>query len=127
MVNKLLIFPLLLFTFVACNGTKVDFTEPKVEKIQFVTDGEGITEPTSMNGTLIRPSVNDGTDKVILNGQTYQVGKYSSAGAYSFIYSKALGSQTAVKVSGKTGVDKGYAPNPEASIKVITLETILPQ
>jgi hypothetical protein len=71
--------------------------------------------------------VNDGTDKIILSGRTYQVGKYSSAGAYSFIQSKPLGSQTNIKLSGNTGKDKGYAPNAESVIDVITIETIFAQ
>lgn len=127
MVNKLLILPLLLITFVACNGTKVDFTEPKVEKIQFVTDGEGITEPTSMNGTLIRPIYNDATDKISMNGKIYQVGFSSSVSAWSFIHAQNLNSQIPVKIQGKTSRAAGYMPDKTKTIDVITIETILPQ
>lgn len=127
MVNKLLILPLLLITFVACNGTKIDFTEPKVENIQFVTDGEGITEPTSMSGTLIRPIYNDATDKISMNGKIYQVGLSSSVSAWKFILEQELNSQIPVRVTGKTSRATGYPPDKTKTIDVITIETILPQ
>ena len=128
MVNKLFTLLILSILMTACNGAKIEFTDPKVEKLGEGTLAEGITQPaTNMSGTLVRPAVNDGTEKIISGGRTYQVGKYSSAGAYSFIQSRPLGSQTNVTFSGNTGRDTGYAPTPSASIDVINLEVILAQ
>lgn len=126
MVNKFIVLTILLFSFVACNGAKIEFTKPEMESTQIITTGEGIIQP-GLSGTLVRPSVNDGTDKIVMNGKTYQVGKYSSAGAYSFIYAKELGSHTNVKLSGNTTKDSGYAPSPSANIDVINIETISAQ
>lgn len=129
MVNKIILLISVVFLAVACEGrAKIDFTDPKIEKLGEGTLAEGITDsPAMMSGTLVRSSQNDGTDKIITGGKTYQVGKYSSAGAYSFIQSRPLGSTTNVKLKGNTGRDTGYAPTPTAMIEVIHLEVLLAQ
>jgi hypothetical protein len=48
MVNKLFTLILLAFSITACNGTKIEFTEPKMEKFAEGTIAEGITDRWSM-------------------------------------------------------------------------------
>lgn len=108
-----------LFFITACDPT-VHFN--KVEMKQN-TDGDVETSAlVSLNsGTLKRSSENNGEDKIVFEGTTYQIGKFSSAQAYSFIQSQPLGSEVSIKFSGSFDDDTGYSPDPQEEIEVVHL------
>lgn len=125
MVNKIILLISVVFLAVACEGgAKIDFTDPKIEKLGEGTLAEGITDsPAMMSGTLVRSSQNDGTDKIITGGKTYRIGKYSSASTYSFIQKRPLGSSTDVKIKTQGGVTKetGHAPDTSIPVEALTI------
>lgn len=125
MVNKLILIPMLLVSFVACDGGKVQFTEPtNTRSVEYITTPD--TEAKSeTEGNFVRGAALGKPNKLILAGKEYFLSMYSSIEGQTFENAVPYGETVRVKVKGNIGKkETGHAPTPEQEVDVYVVATI---